>query len=1124
MEKKNEIIGSLAIENDKVIPREKKRETKKNITQWFVPANPNKYHVIEAFRELRKVDWRQSSRANIVHGDIVYIYVADPIQAIRFKCKVNKVNLESLEIDDRKYCIAEEFKEPKDRLFMELELIEEYEIPAFNRSFLEIHGFSAPQGPVRVKDSVKKYMDLIQKIKDTNEMNPDSHDGSYELMRETIKSYEKMKDLSECDYKDLNLVYLTSVGTWSQGIDSKQKMIKESHLPEVEKERLSNLLNNIWKKSERNEYENHEREKASLGLFGTGFLSFKGKTDDLSPRNFIQMCIDIINVENDDEIFNRCEQTLGENYHGMKSASASMVLHCLKPYTFPIFNSNMGSENIYSYFGISLDKEKEISTYIKNCREVKKFRDANFSIKNYRIFDIAAWNLRNEKNRTEINYLSVLDYLNNYRDIPYSKPDDQSDPAKKEEFLKIKRKGKAALEELKKMARKCQDEFNLDKCMPMQWLDGSNTKTRNYLWAQLKYSQFEATPISISLVVEPSEKTKKTRYRFSLEIKNDGADNKQRETYHSYLDVPLDDESVLVYAVGSNELGVPVVVDETADVIKEKLKRGEYKKVQLCRILEWTDELTNDDCEEAMIDSVSELIPYYEHVVGIEKKKENTLNVTNSDFVTMEPVTEERKYDKNIILYGPPGTGKTYYSAIYAVAICDKKSVEELEENYNDVMTRYNELKKEGRIAFTTFHQSYSYEEFIEGIKPIVDNEREEVSYTIEPGLFKAFCADAGKLKVLSEESPISSDARIWKLTIKNGEMNQIKQECFNEGNVRMGFSIDEKDARAFVEDLNIGDFILSLKTRKTIDGIAVVTGEAIELENKDSFLTSRSVKWLAKDIDVDITKINNGKMLHRMTLAKVPNMRLKDIIALCEEFNPELGHTEIEENSDPYVFIIDEINRGNISKIFGELITLIEDSKREGMLEGASSILPYSGEIFSVPNNVYIVGTMNTADRSIALMDTALRRRFNFIEMMPDVNVLRRNKADKVEDLDIAKMLEKINERITFLYDREHTIGHSFFLDLCEENATMENLQSIFQESIIPLLQEYFYEDYQKIQLVLGDNNETSSEVKFILDKKVMAKDIFKGSVEDIVDLPEKTYTINKDAFSNIESYKKIL
>jgi 5-methylcytosine-specific restriction protein B len=221
--------------------------------------------------------------------------------------------------------------------------------------------------------------------------------------------------------------------------------------------------------------------------------------------------------------------------------------------------------------------------------------------------------------------------------------------------------------------------------------------------------------------------------------------------------------------------------------------------------------------------------------------------------------------------------------------------------------------------------------------------------------------------------------------------------------------------------------------------------------------------------------------------VARVPHMAAADIVALAKKLNPTnevLSATTIEENNKPYLFIIDEINRGNISKIFGELITLIKDTKRDGKEECIPATLPYSGDKFTVPDNVYIIGTMNTADRSIAIMDTALRRRFQFVELMPDTDVLRNIGAHMVEDLDVAKMLEKINERITFLYDREHTIGHAFFTKLASD-PSIKTLSSIFQKSVIPLLQEYFYEDYQKIQLILGDNGKTDDRLKFILDEE---------------------------------------
>lgn len=491
----------------------------------------------------------------------------------------------------------------------------------------------------------------------------------------------------------------------------------------------------------------------------------------------------------------------------------------------------------------------------------------------------------------------------------------------------------------------------------------------------------------------------------------------------------------------------------------------------------------------------------------------------------IKDMSKGKKLGLNTILYGPPGTGKTYNTVRYAVSICEPDlDVDSME--YSDVLAKFKELKdQQGRIEFTTFHQSYGYEEFIEGIKPIMVSNSEagdskDVKYDVIPGVFKEFCTNAAKKKVETKGFDIAEDASIWKVTVRS----EVRQDCFDNNRVRIDWDFDTDGAHGFVYDMAAGDIILTTDgNRRRINGIAVITSEEAYEFGDGEDKTTRDVKWLAKGIDVDITDINAGKMLHRMTAARVPKMKVADIVAVASEKNQALADTVIEENTKPYVFIIDEINRGNISKIFGELITLIEETKRAGADEAMEATLPYSGDPFSVPNNVYILGTMNTADRSIALMDTALRRRFDFIEMMPDTNVLRNIEADKVEDLDVAAMLDTINERIKFLYDREHTIGHAFFTGL-KDDPTVEKLASIFSKSVIPLLQEYFYEDYQKIQFVLGDNGKTNEAHKFIKDTDVVAKNIFKGSVDDVVDLPEKKYEINEDALKDIESYKEIM
>ena len=235
---------------------------------------------------------------------------------------------------------------------------------------------------------------IMNALKAKEEMDPDQHDGCYELMRETIKAYSKMRGLSMLDYRDLNLVYLTTVGTWKQGIEGKKKTVEESHLPVEDKEYLCKLWDRIWVKASYGEYTNNElfdSGDGSIGLFGTGFFSFRRTTTDRHVREFIRMCCDILPMSDDKEIFARAEKVLTVSFQGMRAAAASMVLHVLKPFTFPVLNSNMGRQNVFEVLGVQLNKRDNIETYIENCRRIKAFRDANFSYKNYRIFDIAAW-------------------------------------------------------------------------------------------------------------------------------------------------------------------------------------------------------------------------------------------------------------------------------------------------------------------------------------------------------------------------------------------------------------------------------------------------------------------------------------------------------------------------------------------------------------------------------------------------------------------------------------------------------------------------------------------------------------------------------------------------------------
>lgn len=494
------------------------------------------------------------------------------------------------------------------------------------------------------------------------------------------------------------------------------------------------------------------------------------------------------------------------------------------------------------------------------------------------------------------------------------------------------------------------------------------------------------------------------------------------------------------------------------------------------------------------------------------------------------PVGTHDLFDKNLILYGPPGTGKTYSAIQYAVAIIEEKSIEDIiGEEYSDVFARYLKYREDKLVEFTTFHQSYGYEEFIEGIRPVVTSEEEgglkgEIRYEIRDGVFKDFCDKAGNPVGGSkkEDLGIGKNPNVWKVSLGGTGENPDRKECLNNGHIRIGWDqygevlTEETDyvkdggrvvLNAFYNNMQIGDLVLSCFSSRTIDAIGVVTGEPEWHNEYPIYKRLRKVKWLARDIREDIVDMNADRIMTLSTVYKL-SITVSDTLGILHRVNPSLFSAEMKVPNR--VFIIDEINRGNISKIFGELITLIEPTKRLGEEEAQRSVLPYSGQKFGVPRNVYIIGTMNTADRSIAMIDTALRRRFGFIEMQPDPGTLE---GTVVEDIDIADLLETMNKRITVLHDREHTIGHSYFMPLSAD-PSIENLASIFKHKIIPLLQEYFFDDYEKIRMILGDNRKTQ-ELQFII-KKVDTQELFGNSEMNL----DGYFEINDDAFMKVGAY----
>ena len=443
-------------------------------------------------------------------------------------------------------------------------------------------------------------------------------------------------------------------------------------------------------------------------------------------------------------------------------------------------------------------------------------------------------------------------------------------------------------------------------------------------------------------------------------------------------------------------------------------------------------------------------------------------------------LTWERR--KNVVLYGAPGTGKTYDVPELAVRLCDPALMATIPSR-EEIVNRYNQLKTEKRIAFTTFHQSLDYEDWIEGLRPVV-NENNQVTYEIESGIFKKLCEEAERPVVKDKQVGIADNAVVWKVSLAGTGDNYVRRECMENSHIRIGWDgygpviSDETDwsiyngegkqiLDAYINKMKVGDIVMSCYSSQTIDAIGVVVSDYEFDDSLPNYKRVRRVNWLVKNINENIVEMNDGKTMTLGTVYRLNSITLDNVKSILEKYNTS---SKMEENDKAYVMVIDELNRGNVSKVFGELITLLEADKRKGRINAESVVLPYSKKAFHIPNNVYLIATMNTADRSLGSLDYAIRRRFAFI-------------AEKPFGLDVEGFIEELFEKVSSLFVKNFDeykesgwdqtmklepadtlseeykpedvwIGHSYFLMQDEEGN--DNTTDRLLYEIIPLLEEY--------------------------------------------------------------------
>jgi 5-methylcytosine-specific restriction protein B len=476
----------------------------------------------------------------------------------------------------------------------------------------------------------------------------------------------------------------------------------------------------------------------------------------------------------------------------------------------------------------------------------------------------------------------------------------------------------------------------------------------------------------------------------------------------------------------------------------------------------------------------------------------------------------KQSFPLNSIFYGPPGTGKTYRCLRKAVQLVENLEDQEFEQKYSaaEVQSLFRKYQQQGKIALVTFHPSFTYEDFVEGLKPF-KNEKDDLYYDIEDGIFKQICLNASYALYQQQQSRLlNENKKGYKRNfdaIYHEFLDYLKRMMREESQEVVFETKSEKPL--YLLDINKNDTLL-FRYGKGSRSYGVTKGSMALLYR--NFVRISDIQNLNQDIQKVTGKSNTSlywAVFKRLkvfedTRTTTYNYLLNSRRLMGRPINDELYQNmkreisrfdyhqlspEDYQEAGNFVLIIDEINRGNVPAIMGELITLLETDKRAGQAHALSTILPYSRESFAVPGNLFILGSMNTADRSITQLDTALRRRFSFQEIRPDADLLKPDmetaasiKADskvaeekpdyqnkqkmiKKPDFDLAAMLNMINARLERLLDRDHTIGHAYLLPVLTSPDPLQQLRQVFYQQLIPLLEEYFFDRPENLQLVIG-------------------------------------------------------
>lgn len=1053
---------------------------------------------------------------------------------------------------------------------------------------------------------------LINDIRNTGDYIPDEYDGSYELMRSIIEKYAELNAFNGVTYLDLNAVYAMAIGTWKMSVEKKKEYVAKTCLPGDSKQSLFDTLDRVWDKACRKEYihstDNEiglaSKGKPIVGMFGTGFYSFS-KTSVEEAVRFIRMCTQILNMDNDNAIFNIAEEALSKGIMGMAAGSGSVILHCLKPYTFPVINGNFIGETIYPILGVQLSKMNSLKHFIKNCRAIKQFRDENFGRINYRVFDY--FSLRLDAyidNKISIEKLktAVEIYKQNF------------DRVKKEETYKWQ------------AIKYFQDHFDINSSDFSRMFEEATRKEINLLTGANYYAKrtilmladqhpeevrdlfrnlYDESVSVLSRIRQFEDGADELYYRDHSDDRNSYQSDRAATTYlflmypqRYYMYMPSKFNAAAEY-LEFGELASGGTMQKVSQYFEMADQVWEYVKTDQ-QLIDLSHSRLGEDCypdenNHVLAEDVIWFI-YREYSQGkLPPEPVKPDEQENSDYWPSQKeyplnLTKENwlQFLNDIELPDHPQTIKMLKGMM---DLGGEASPKQLSATYGGIPSTYVGCTTNlGRRAMKYFDLSPCLDGDAERVFPIPFqghhtewNGKMYYSYRIRPELLAALKeTDLSAFDPYTIVEVQNDDRRYW--LYAPGEKAVMWNECVKDGVMVIGWQemgdLSEYDSREdiisrmkevygntsqywmnsaatwqFSHVIKPGDVIYAKKGRSKLVGRGTVTSEYYYEQERGDYPNVLNVNWT----DVGewdhpglaqvktLTEINKysdyAEMLNKIfentkagpevytkenflndvyisesdyeelkALLDIKNniilqgapgvgktytakrlayaiMGVKDesriqFIQFHQNYSYEdfiMGYKPDENGSftmkegvfydfckkaendtkHTYFFIIDEINRGNLSKIFGELLMAIEADYR-----GQPVRLAYRDEDFTVPDNVRIIGMMNTADRSLALIDYALRRRFSFVSMKPGFETegfMKYQTALHNDQFD-ALVAEVIKLNQVILNDESlgegFRIGHSYFCNLDSDTCTPERLSQIVKYDLIPTLEEYWFDN----------------------------------------------------------------